>query len=196
MKSHENNQQRDLLDFKMASIPQGCFRMNFILHELTELKPLKYKNGQILSENDSYLNELDEPKPLVEIDSFEISMTVITQNQYQKIIGENRSFFKGDDHPVENVSWVDAARFCNQLSDNMGFNQCYDEETWRCDFKRSGFRLPTEAEWEYACRAGTETCYYTGNNESDLDQAGWYRENSGGTSHPVAQKKTECMGII
>jgi len=79
----------------------------------------------------------------------------------------------------EKVSWYDALKFCNRLSDATGLERCYNESTWACDFSRNGFRLPTEAEWEYACRAGTETDYFTGNSEADLGFAGWYSGNSG-----------------
>lgn len=98
-------------------------------------------------------------------------------------------------------------KFCNKLSDAEGLESCYNESTWACDFSKSGFRLPTEAEWEYACRAGTETKFYTGNNLSsdgststDLDRAGWYNISylSNGSfpgEHPVSQKTPNAWGL-
>jgi formylglycine-generating enzyme required for sulfatase activity len=126
-----------------------------------------------------------------------MSATEITQGQYRKIAGKNPSRFAGDENfPVERTSWWDAIRFCNALSDAAGLARCYNEHTGECDFSRDGFRLPTEAEWEYACRAGTDTRYSIGESPSplkemptgwadsldsgsDLGRAGWYSGNSG-----------------
>jgi len=132
----------------------------------------------------------------VRLDSFQLSVYEITQAQYEKVMGSNPSLMKGDDsRPVEQVSWLDAAAFCNKLSELAGLMPCYDIRNRSCIFSRNGFRLPTEAEWEYACRAGTDTKYYTGNSESDLELAGWYRANSQGTTHPVGQKKPNAWGL-
>jgi formylglycine-generating enzyme required for sulfatase activity len=122
----------------------------------------------------------------------------ITQGQYKAIIGRNPSFFKGlahDNLPVEQVSWWEAIQCCNALSAKAGLQPCYNESTGDCDFTKSGFRLPTEAEWEYACRAGTTTNYYTGNLESDLARAGWYSSNSSGKTHLVGRKTPNAWGL-
>lgn len=133
----------------------------------------------------------DNEKPVhtVTLDySFEMSQTEITQEQYETIMGENPSSFSGTNLPVETVSWYDAVTFCNNLSSSEGLQPCYNLTTWECDFSKNGYRLPTDAEWEYACRAGTTTKYYTGNSESDLARAGWYPGNSTST-HPVRDKE-------
>jgi formylglycine-generating enzyme required for sulfatase activity len=96
----------------------------------------------------------------------------VTQEQYQQEMETNPSAVQGHDLPVESVSWNDAQEFCKKASERTG----------------QMVRLPTEAEWEHACRAGTKTAYYTGDGEADLDRAGWYDKNSGGTTHPVGQK--------
>jgi formylglycine-generating enzyme required for sulfatase activity len=103
----------------------------------------------------------------------------ITQEQYQSIMGNNPSSFKGRDLPVEQVSWNDAQEFCKKVSEKTG----------------SVARLPTEAEWERACRAGTKTTYYTGDSDADLDRAGWYDKNSKKTTHPVGQKTPNAWGV-
>ena len=143
----------------------------------------------------------DDERPVhtVTLDAFEMSATEITQGQYREITGENPSSFTGDDRlPVDKVTWQDAVRFCNKLSVREDLERCYDETTWTCDFSKNGFRLPTEAEWEYACRAGTSTKYYTGDTEQDLARAGWYgydEGNSAEKTHPVGQKEPNAWGL-
>ncbi len=113
---------------------------------------------------------------------FYMQDTPVTQGQWQALMGNNPSHFKegGPECPVEKVSWEDAQEFIRKLSEKDGENT---------------YRLPTEAEWEYACRAGTDTPYYTGKTEADLDRAGWYSKNSGGKTHPVRQKEANAWGL-
>ncbi|MFC1552900.1 SUMF1/EgtB/PvdO family nonheme iron enzyme [Candidatus Latescibacterota bacterium] len=139
---------------------------------------------------------IERPVHDVTLSAFEMSIYEITQEQYSSIIGTNPSSFSGTNLPVERVTWYDAVKFCNALSEAAGLDRCYDESTWECDFSKNGYRLPTEAEWEYACRAGTETKFYTGNNLSsddrtstDLDTAGWYLNNWGDENN-----KTHTVG--
>jgi formylglycine-generating enzyme required for sulfatase activity len=94
------------------------------------------------------------------------------------------------------ISWNGAVQFCNELSRLAGLEPCYDLETWECDFSRNGFRLPTEAEWEYACRAGTNSTYFTGNNPESLSEAAWFSqisENPG--ERRVGRKKPNAFGL-
>lgn len=141
-------------------------------------------------------NSDEKPIHTVSISAFEMSATEITQGQYKTVMGKNPSKFTGYDNlPVENVTWLDAVRFCNALSEIASLEKCYNERTWECYFLQNGFRFPTEAEWEYACRAGTTTKYYTGDTDSDLERAGWYSENSNSTTHPVGQKTPNLWGL-
>jgi formylglycine-generating enzyme required for sulfatase activity/tRNA A-37 threonylcarbamoyl transferase component Bud32 len=116
---------------------------------------------------------------------FYLGIYQVTQEQYQRVMGTNPSNFKGARNPVERVSWEDAVEFCRKLS-------ALPEE------KAAGrvYRLPTEAEWEYACRAGTTSKFCFGDNKSTLSDYAWFEENSGRTTRPVAEKKQNPWGLF
>jgi len=103
----------------------------------------------------------------------------LTQAQYQRVTGANPSPNKGDDLPVHNVAWQDADDFCQKLSAQSGRK----------------VQLPTEAQWEYACRAGTSTAYYNGSTMADLDKIAWYGANSEHKPHPGGQKLANAWGL-
>ena len=123
---------------------------------------------------------------------FKMGVHEVTQTQYERLMGVNPSHFKGAENPVENVSWDDAVEFCRKLS------QLPAE-------KAAGnvYRLPTEAEWEYACRAGTTTKFSFGDDDSEgrwfwyleLGDYAWYRENSDNKTHPVGSKQPNAWGL-
>ena len=110
---------------------------------------------------------------------FYLGRYAVTQEQYERITGINPSYFKGAKNPVEQVSWDDTQMFCRKVGGVTG----------------QLLRLPTEAEWEYACRAGTTTAYYAGHAESDLDRVAWYIANSKSQTHPVGQKRASAWGL-
>jgi formylglycine-generating enzyme required for sulfatase activity len=110
----------------------------------------------------------------------------VTQGQFEKVVGTNPSHYKesGADAPVETVSWDDTQRFCRKLSE-LAAEQAAG---WR-------YRLPTEAEWEYACRAGSTSRFCGGDGDDGLDAYAWSNENSGLKTHPVGQKKPNAWGL-
>jgi len=116
--------------------------------------------------------------------SFHLGQHEVTQEQYERVMEKTPSKFKGAQNPVENVSWNDAVEFCRKLSELPGE-------------KSAGYvyRLPTEAEWEYANRAGTTTEYSFGDSDSELGDYAWYYKNSGGTTHPVGGKLPNAWGL-
>ena len=139
--------------------------------------------------------EIDATPHEVAVSSFYIDKYPITQEQYEKVMKENPSRWKADKNPVEQVRWSDAVKYCNARSLAEGFQPCYDLQTWQCDFSANGYRLPTEAEWEYACRAGSKTMYFFGNDASKLSDYAWVDENSGGKPRQVGQKKPNPWGL-
>jgi formylglycine-generating enzyme len=122
----------------------------------------------------------------VDLSSFKLSKFVVTREDYSLV---NQSQFvnaEESNKPVVDVSWLEAIEFCNVLSRQAGLKECY---AWnpngdiRCDWNAGGFRLPSEAEWEFACRAGSHEVRY-----GELDDIAWYRENSGSRLHDVGEK--------
>lgn len=141
---------------------------------------------------------------------FYMSVTEITQAQWEQIMGTSPAYHQGASLPVESISWMDAVDFCNRLSIRSGFRPCYiiRGDTVQCDWTANGYRLPTEAEWEYAARAGTTTDVYSGQLgnpyasclgsdtlDPALDLIAWYCLNSGMQPHPVGQKVPNAWGL-
>jgi formylglycine-generating enzyme required for sulfatase activity len=148
----------------------------------------------------------------VRIRPFCLGIHEVTQAQYKAVIGINPSYFSlsgggrdivtglsTDNLPVENVSWLDAVEFCNKLSEKEGLKPFYEVETVTArvtDWTGPGYHLPTEAEWQYACRADSKTRYSFGNNAAGLGEHGWYDGNSGGHTQLVGQKRANAFGLF
>ncbi|MDF3057261.1 MAG: hypothetical protein K0R17_1476 [Rariglobus sp.] len=161
----------DGVHVKLAPVPAGKFLMG----------APKGSVGAAYDESDRHRKDAVYQHEVTLTRGFLIGVTEVTQEQYIRVAGKNPSIFRGKNLPVDNVSWEDAMKFCELLS------------------KRTGkvVRLPTEAEWEYACRAGTATRYYFGEDPDHalLPDHAWYEINSERKTHPVGQKKPNAWGL-
>jgi sulfatase modifying factor 1 len=132
---------------------------------------------------------------------FYMSKTGVTQGEWESVMGfnpSNMSYGIGSDYPVNMVSWYDAVEYCNALSRRDGLTPVYggSGENITCDFTAKGYRLHTEAEWEYAARGGQNNIDYRSYAGSDsVDAVGWYSGNSDTTSHPVGGKQANDLGL-
>jgi formylglycine-generating enzyme required for sulfatase activity len=161
------------IGMKLVLIPKGTFQMGSPIEE--EGANDDEQQHQVTISKDYYL-----------------SVTEVTQGQYEKVMGTNPSYFQqrviGESdssmYPVEQVSWENAVKFCQKLSE-------LPEE------KKAGrvYRLPTEAEWEYACRAGSKTAYSFGESAQSLGDYAWFNGNGNRQAHPVGEKKPNAWGL-
>jgi formylglycine-generating enzyme required for sulfatase activity len=151
----------------------GVLTINGVRYEMASIPAGEFQMGS----NSSVANDDEKPVHTVRISKgFWLGRTEVTQGLWQVVMGSNPSYFlKGSTYPVERVSWDDCQAFITKLNQMVGSNY---------------FRLPTEAEWEYACRAGTTGDYY-----GNVDSIAWYDGNSGSTTHPVAQKQANAFGL-
>jgi len=137
----------------------------------------------------------ERPAHRVKLTAFYMDVTEVTQASFQALMGRNPAKFAAPDKPVERISWHAAIQYCNMRSQRDGLQPCYDLKTLTCDFSANGYRLPTEAEWEYACRAGTTTRWSFGDDAGKLKDHAWYKPNSGKTTHPVKAKRPNPWGL-
>ena len=146
--------------------------------EMVKIPTGSFLMGSVDNDESAYRNE--KPQHPVNLQEFYLGKYPITQEQYQAIMGNNPSYFENNPkNPVENISWNDAQSFCQNLSEKTG----------------KKYRLPSEAEWEYACRAGTQTRYYFGDDVTQLGEYAWYYGHSDSKTHPVGEKKPNNWGL-
>lgn len=131
----------------------------------------------------------------VDIKPFLLGKYPVTIEQYHFITDKITAPKDNGDKPVVNISWNEAILICNLLSSKAGLKECYsisedDEQNVMCDWNADGYRLPTEAEWQHACRAGTRDYTY-----GELDDIAWYKDNSNGELHEVGRKQPNAWGL-
>jgi len=194
------------LGMKFVLIPPGEFTMGGTLAEieatLKDVSDDKHWQDCIRSEAPRHKVILTQP--------FYLSVHEATQAEYEKIMGKNPSHFSlmgagkeavagmdTESHPVESVSWNDAAEFCAKLSQQEKLKPFYfrvGETT--TPLGGTGYRLPTEAEWEFACRSGTTSRFWIGDKDEDLMRCGWYGWNSGGRTHAIGALNANPFGLF
>jgi formylglycine-generating enzyme required for sulfatase activity len=164
------------------NVPGGMEVTNSIGMKLRLIPAGEFMMGSPGTESGRSDNEIQHRVSITK--PFYLGVTEVTQEQYQKVMGTNPSQFKGPQNPVEEVSWADAVEFCRKLS-------AMPAE------KTAGhvYRLPTEAEWEYACRSGTTTAYGFGDDASRLGDYGWFEGNWDSKTPPVGEKKPNGWGL-
>ncbi len=152
---------------------------NTIDMEFVLIQPGEFDMGSHANETGRY-NDEGSVHHVTISEAFYLGKYEVTQKQWHEVMEDNPSYFKGDDLPVENISWDDVNKFIEKLN---GIENTHK------------YRLPSEAEWEYAARAGATTRYSFGDDDSKLEEYAWYHENSDGRTHPVGNKGANSWGL-
>jgi sulfatase modifying factor 1 len=157
--------------------------------------------------SDAHSSQDESPRHEVRLDAFRIGRSLVTRGQWRTVMASAAEPWRrevparwgdGDDQlPATDLDWFDALAFCNALSLAEGATPCYAWAggRWTCDWSADGYRLPTEAEWEYACRGGRETPWFWGEGASDADRFAWYSANSVGELRPVGTREPNNFGL-
>lgn len=178
--SYSAKNARDILLKKRPDLPDLLVLDlgNGIILEMVKIPAGSFLMGT--ADNDSNYSSVEKPQHQVTLQEYYLGKYPVTQEQYQAVMGSNPSYVQDNSrNPVENVSWNDAQTFCEKVSEKTG----------------QKVRLPTEAEWEYGCRAGTQTRFSFGDDEDQLGDYAWYGDNPDNTTHPVGQKKANSWGL-
>lgn len=194
------------IGMRFQLIPPGEFLMGSTPEEIQEI--LRHYDADDKLSLERTTSEGPRHKVVI-TQPFYLAATEVTQAQYLRVMGANPSFFSSrgegqelvanqatESLPVEMVDWHDAVQFCNRLSQQETLLPCYSlsDETWNTQ-NGTGYRLPLEGEWEYACRSGTTTVYSAGDTDVDLEAVGWTNTNAQGRTHPTGRLKPNAFGI-
>ena len=178
--------------FNMGSPPASQEEIQEYIAEWAEL--LGQKPVEVEESVKEWLQN-EEPLHEVRVSPFFMGRTPVTRGQWRALMGETPEEWEADESdqmlPATHVDWIQALTFCNRLSEREGLTPCYREEaegSWHWHQHADGYRLPTEAEWEYACRAGSDSRWFWGDNPNGADAHAWYRNNAENCLHPVGEK--------
>jgi formylglycine-generating enzyme required for sulfatase activity len=162
---------------KLTFSSNKTFTVNGVTFEMVAVKGGTFTMGCTSEQSDC--DDDEKPTHSVTLSDYYIGKFEVTQELWQAVMGNNPSYFKGANYPVEQVSWNDIQEFIKKLNQKTGAN----------------FRLPTEAEWEYAARGGNKSNGYKYSGSNNIDNVAWYKSNSGSKTHPVGQKTPNELGI-
>ena len=164
-------------NYEQANVSKESFTVNGVKFDMVRVPGGSYQMGATGNDKDASSNE--KPRHEVSVNNFYIGETEVTQGLWKAVMGSNPSHFNGTELPVENVSWLDCKDFVSRLNELTGQN----------------FRLPTEAEWEYAARGGQNSLGYKYAGSHDINTVGWYKGNSENGTHPVRWKQANELGL-
>jgi formylglycine-generating enzyme required for sulfatase activity len=169
--------------------------IQIVINKIAPFETVKIDGGEFLmGSKDGFKDEQPEHYVII-THSLIVGKYEVSQLLYKQVMGVNPSTIKGDNLPVDSVEWSAALEFCNRLSEIQGLTACYkftgNNATW--DITANGWRLPTEAEWEYLCRAGSTTDY---SGSYAIENLGWYNMNSGLQLHPFGQKQGNAFALF
>ncbi len=178
-------------------IGNGDYKNNFAALKNPVPEDFIYVEGGTFQMGSTEGSSDEEPVHTVRVGDFYIGKYEVTQAEWQEAMGRNPSRFKGTNRPVERVSWYDAVEYCNKLSQREGLTPVYriNGKSVTANWNADGYRLPTEAEWEYAARGGSSSRGYKYAGSDNVGRAGWYDDNSGDKTHPVGGKSPNELGI-
>jgi len=164
------------------------------------LRMIELPGGQLVMgspDSDDMAMDREKPQHRVAVSGFRLAVTPVTAGLYNEVMQRDPVSPEEADLPVVNVNWDDAITFCNRLSEREGYRRCYRRRfrRWVCHWRADGYRLPTEAEWEYACRAGTTTRYAFGDDPAQLEHYAWFAGNAPMQAQAVAQKRPNRWGL-
>lgn len=154
------------------------------------------EGGSFIMGSDGFESN-EEPAHEVALQGFGIGMCPVRQDEWFEVLKKTHSYNKGDGYPVEQITWLEAIAFCNKLSVLSGLEPCYQKDLNYIQYypTRSGYRLPTEAEWEYAALGGRLSRAYLYSGSDNIKDVGWYKDNSEKHTHRVGELRPNELGI-
>ena len=208
----ENNNNLKIENDNVEPITNNSLMSGEVLKDLPEIE-MVFVEGGTFKMGSKHREKNEKPIHTVELDGFYMGKYEVTQAQWNTVMGTNPSSFSNcDDCPVEKVDWYDAIAFCNTLSQQQKLQPYYnidknkkdpdnisgpDDKKWLVTINpgANGYRLPTEAEWEYAARGGSKANNTQYAGSTNVEEVAWFSSNAEGKTHPVGQKKANELGI-